>query len=131
MKFPIYDISDCCWDKYMIKEHNILFENPYSGLIPFSKRKFWSRIKKFKYIDANGVIYKVSDFKIYPKKGPSKFLFWIQNIEFLFNKSEELYNLEEFKELLVKRARETNNKTLENIVMKANSFEDILGKFTH
>lgn len=130
MKFPIYDISDSCWDKYRIKEHNVLFENPYSGLIPFSKRKFWNRIKKFKYIDADGVLYKINGFRIYPKKGPERVLFWIKNIELSFNRSDELYNLEEFKELLVKRARETNNETLENIVLKANSFEDILGQFT-
>jgi hypothetical protein len=130
MNFPIYDISDFSWNNYRIKEHNVLYENPYSGFAPRNKGKFLERIKKFKFIDPDGVIYKAKGFIIHPKKGLSRFFSLTYKIEIEFIGTNELYTLEEFKELLIKRARETKNLKLEKIASSANSFDDILRQFT-
>lgn len=130
MNFPIYDISDFSWNKYRIKEHNVLYENPYSGIVPRNRDEFPERIKKFKFVDSDGVIYKVIGVKIHPKKGLAKLFSFINKIEFEFVRTEEQYTIEEFKELLIKRARETQNEKLEEIVKKASSFADILQQMT-
>lgn len=126
MNFPLYDISDYSWEKYRIKEHNILYENPYTGILPSNKDEFGERIRKFKFVDSDGILYKVTGFKIHPKKGLAKLLLLTKKIEFEFVRSDEHYSIEEFKELLLKRARETRNESLEKIVKNANSFKDIL-----
>ena len=126
MNFPIYDISEFSWNNYRIKEHNVLYENPYSAIVPSNKEKFGERIRKFKFVDADGMLYKVTGFKVLPNKGLAKLLSFTKKIELEFVRIDEQYTIEMFKELLIKRAKETQNEGLEKIVRSANSFKDIL-----
>lgn len=130
MKFPIYDISEYSWEKYRIKEHNVLYENPYSGILPSKREEFGERISKFKFVDPDGILYKVIGFKVLPKRGLAKFLSFKKKIELEFVRTDEQYTIEEFKKLLVERAKETKNKSLEEIAKNANSFKDILQQIT-
>ncbi|MFA9388737.1 MAG: hypothetical protein ACERKD_02960 [Prolixibacteraceae bacterium] len=130
MKFPIYDISEYSWEKYRIKEHNVLYENPYSGILPSKRDEFGERISKFKFVDPDGILYKVIGFKVLQKRGLAKFLSFKKKIELEFVRTDEQYTIEEFKKLLVKRARDTKNKNLEEIAKNANSFKDILQQIT-
>ncbi len=50
MNFPVYDISGYGWSRYKVKEHNVLYENPYTAIIPCNRKKFEERIKKFKFV---------------------------------------------------------------------------------
>ncbi len=68
MNFPVYDISPFSWNKYRIKEHNILYENPYTALTPINRNKFIDRIRNFQFVDSSGIIYKVVAFRVLPKK---------------------------------------------------------------
>ena len=126
MNFPIYDISEYSWEKFRVKEHNVLYENPYHGILPGKKDEFSERIQKFKYVDPDGVVYKVTGFKILPEKGLAKRLPFKKRIELEFVRTDEQYTIEEFKKLLLKRAKETQNENLEQIVRNANSFKEIL-----
>lgn len=130
MNFPIYDISEFSWNNYRIKEHNVIYENPYSGVVPSNRDEFLERIKKFKFVDPNGAIYKVVSFKIHPRKGLARLFSFASKIDFEFVRTDESYTIEEFKELLIKRARETQNEKLEEIVNNSSSFNDILRQFT-
>jgi hypothetical protein len=130
MNFPIYDISEYSWEKYRVKEHNVLYENPYTGILPSKKDEFSERIRKFKFVDPDGVLYEVIGFKVHQKKGLAKLLSFKNKIELEFVRSDEQYTIEEFKKLLIKRAKETKNENLEEIAKNANSFKDILQQIT-
>lgn len=126
MKFPIYDISEYSWQKNRIKDHNVLYENPYTGILPSNKDKFDKRIREFKFVDPDGIIYKVTGFIVHQKKGLAKLLSFTKKIELEFVRTEEQYSIEAFKVLLTRRAKETKNENLEEVVKNANSFKDIL-----
>lgn len=126
MNFPIYDISEFSWSNYRIKEHNVLFENPYSGIMPCSSDEFADRIRKFKFVDSDGNLYNVTGFKILPNQGLAKLFLLTKRIELDFVRIDEQYTLEMFKGLLIQRAKDTNNEKLEERVKHANSFKDIL-----
>ena len=130
MKFPIYDISESSWNNARIKQHNILHENPYLALFIASRNreKFTKQIREFKFVDPDGILYKVTDYKILPNKGLKKLFFIFKKIEFEFVRVDEKYTIEMFKELLLNRAKEEQNGKLEEIVKSANSFKDILSK---
>ncbi len=128
MNFPIYDISECSWNNSRYKQHNMLYENPYLAL-PIASRnreKFIKQIRKFKFVDSDGMLYKVTDYKILPNKGLAKLLFFLNKIEFEFVSLDEKYTIEMFKKLLINRAKEEQNEKLEEIVKNANSFKDVL-----
>ncbi len=129
MNFPVYDISGYGWSRYKVKEHNVLYENPYTAIIPCNRKKFEERIKKFKFVGPDWIIYNVTGFKLKPKKGLAKLFFLTKKVELVFVKTDEQYTIEQFKELLTKRAKETQNKKLEDVVMNAYTIKDILYQF--
>ncbi len=126
MNFPIYDISEFSWNNFRYKQHNILYENPYLASVPRNREKFTKRIREFKYVDPDGILYKVTGYKVHPNKGLAKLLFFLKKIEFEFVRIDEKYTIEMFKELLINRAKEDQDEKLEEIVKNANSFKDIL-----
>jgi hypothetical protein len=126
MNFPICDISEFSWNNYRIKEHNVLYENPYSCIAPSNRNKFAEKIKKFKYVDPDGLIHRVVGFKVHSKRGLAKLFSLTKKIEFELVRVDELYTIEEFKELLINSAKETQDKKLQEIAENANSFKDIL-----
>jgi len=125
MEFPIYDISEETWVKY--KENNIIFENPDCPYIkPRNRNKYLDRIRKFIYVDCNGDIYKITDYRLCEKKGIWKYIPFMASIEFQFIKTGEHYSFEKFKDLMIKRAIEIEDGINEKIARNATSFRDIL-----
>jgi hypothetical protein len=131
MNFPIYDISESSWDFNEVKQHNILYENPYWGIVPRNKSLFEKQIQNFEFVDSKGQLFNVIGFNIIYKKGLLRFFAIRHKIELIFIKSTEKYSLIKFKELLNKRAIETQNSQLEQLVQKAKSFEDILQQISN
>lgn len=126
MNFPMYDISELSWNKYRIKEHNVLYDNPYLGIVPKNGEEFAKRVKGFKYVSPDGELFKVVGYKILPRKSPIRFPSLRRKIEFEFVQIDEQYTFEMFKELIISRAKETGNEGLEKLAKDAGSFRDIL-----
>ena len=125
MTFPIYDIAEETWLKY--KEHNIMFENPYSNYIkPRNRQKYLDKMSKCKYVDCEGDIYKVIDFKFCKKRGITKYIPFFATIEFQFEKTGEKYPFEKFKQLIITRSIEEKDDYSEKIARKATTFRELL-----
>jgi len=122
MIFPIYDITEYIWKKY--REPNIIFKNPYS-CIKVGK-DYWRNIDKYRFVDCNGDIYKIIDFKFYKKTGICKYIPFIGNMYLYFAKTNEQYSFKEFQKLTIERAIESKNSTLEIVAKKATTFSEIL-----
>lgn len=126
MRFPIYDISEDTWKRYRLKQHNILYENPFPAIIPFNHSKYKRRIKEFKFVDPDGNIYKVVEYQVHSLKGLSRLFPFYKRIEYQFVSVNEQITFTELKNLLISRALETNNKQLEDIVQDTDSIDEIL-----
>jgi hypothetical protein len=125
MKFPIYDISKETWAKY--KEHNIMFENPDSNYIkPQNRQKYLNKIRKHEYVDCNGDIYRITDFKFCKKTGISRYIPFFATIDFQFEKTGETCPFEKLKQLIIDRAVEDKDEVLENTARNVTSFTELL-----
>lgn len=123
MIFPVYDISEYSWNRFRIKEHNILFENPFKAILPENNAVYLSEIRKFKYIDRNGIIFQVNSFKICKRKRWLIGFVKTGKIEYEFEQTEERIPFDKFKILISNRAIETNNSELLTLIKSCNSFE--------
>jgi len=131
MTFPIYDIAEDTWLQYRIREHNIIFENPDSNYIkPRNRQKYLEQMRRCKYVDCEGDIYKVVDFKFCKKRGITKYIPFFATIEFQFEKTGEKYPFEKFKQLIIDRSIETKNPYLEKFARKATTFKELLASNT-
>lgn len=129
VSFPAYDISDHGWNKASPTAHNILFENPYNAVVVAGNDEFRERIKKFRYVDSTGKIFRVVDFNILPNKGFLKFISFRKRIELEFEDTGEQFPFNQFKELLIHRANETDNAQLREKATVANSYSELFASF--
>jgi len=131
MTFPIYDISEEAWLQEKIIENHIIFENPASNYIkPRNRQKYLDKMRKCKFVDCEGDIYKVVDFKFCKKTGISKYIPFFATIEFQFEKTGEKYPFEKFKQLIIDRSIETKNPYLEQFARQATTFRELLASNT-
>jgi hypothetical protein len=124
--YPLYDISEYGWHEFREKEHNIIFQNPYAGIVPCQKKRFRERMMNYEFVDCNGVVYKVADISFTKPHGIRGFFTLASLIDLKFNKTGHKLTLEEFRKIIIDRAVETGNKNLEETALQANSISEIL-----
>jgi len=126
--FPLYDISKDAWEFSKYQQHNVLFENPFSAVKPKDSDNYLERIKKFEYIDANGNAFQPIAYRFHPSKNRLKRILGFGEIEYSFEHIPNSLSFENFREIIVARAKETNNENLRRIAQEASSFSEILNK---
>lgn len=126
IEYPLYDISDYGWNEFKEKEHNIIFQNPYPGIVPYQKKKFTDRMKQYEFVDCKGVVYKVTDITFEKPRGIRGFFTLASVIQLHFHPAGKTLDLDQFRSLIISRARETNNANLENAAASATAIANIL-----
>lgn len=126
IEFPLYDVSDYGWNEFREKEHNIIFQNPYAGIVPYLKKKFVNRMKQYEFMDCSGKVYKVNDIEFTKPQGVRGFFTLASLITLKFYATGRTITLEEFRNLVITRAAETGNAPLEETAKRAGSISEIL-----
>jgi len=125
MKYPVFQISEANWNKFNE------FDVEYSDTITIINNS--SLIENFinsEYIDSDGAIFKVTNYKAagffagilrYVPLIPFK-------VKLIFTATERELNLEEFRELILKRIQGNQDfKEYGELVMKAETYTQIMG----
>lgn len=127
MKYPIFQISEANWNKF--KE----FDVEYSDVITIiNTRSLVENFLNSEYIDSNGAIFKVTDYEAAGfVAGILKYVPLIPfKVKLIFTATERKLNLEEFRELILKRMKENEDyNDYRELAIKAKTYDQLMGDY--